>query len=131
MVERMQVARQLEALNQVQAPTAEEDDDELENLEGLSPAQITDLRMRKHASKKTEKGDDLNQRMSEGISVRSGKDIHTDLDLEQNSSNLSNQSEQRDYNPLDGFTFYFDYVSRLFKQFNAMKFVFALQKVNE
>lgn len=38
MVERMQVARQLEALNQVQAPTAEEDEDELENLEGLSPA---------------------------------------------------------------------------------------------
>jgi hypothetical protein len=54
-----------------------------------------------------------------------------EYDADKNSAISSAGGPEKDYNPLDGFSFYFDYVSRLFDSFGAMKFVFGIYNLHD
>jgi hypothetical protein len=55
-----------------------------------------------------------------------------EYDADKNSAVSSGTyAPARDYDPLDGFNFYFDYVSKLFDAFNGMRFVFGIYNIND
>ena len=54
--------------------------------------------------------------------------VHTYLKDEDDLSSLKLNTE---YDPIDGFDIYFDYISKLFAAFQSVRIVYSMQNVND
>ena len=66
--------------------------------------------------------------MSRGT-VKTGQDIRATT--QKSSMGLTTQMSDKDYDPMEGVELYFDYLTKLYDNFNSVKFVYSIYNLND